>query len=237
MAIGGNEDKRAARESILAAFVRRAGGSEARIVIIPSASMKPVERAARYTRIFAKLKASEIRTVHAELGVTPEDREAIRNATGIFVTGGDQQRLMELLRAADAVELIRESVRDGAVYAGTSAGASALSRRMIASSIRKKGTDVVEYDEGLGLIPDAIIDQHFGERRRLSRLISAANAHSLTGIGIDENTAIVWNHDGVVTVEGAGEVTIVNPDHGRIDTHAKSYRLQILRPGAKFVAD
>ncbi|HEY0157250.1 MAG TPA: cyanophycinase [Thermoanaerobaculia bacterium] len=237
MAIGGNEDKRAARESILAAFVRRAGGTKARIVIIPSASMKPVERAARYTRIFTKLGAAEIRSVHAEVAVTPEDREAIRNATGIFVTGGDQQRLMELLRAADAVELIRDTVRDGAVYAGTSAGASALSRRMIARSKRQKGSDLVEYDEGLGLIPDAIIDQHFGERRRLSRLISAANAHHLTGIGIDENTAIVWNRDGMVTVEGAGEVTIVNPDHGRIDTHAKSYRLQILRPGAKFVAD
>ncbi len=237
MAIGGNEDKRAASESILAAFVRRAGGENARIVIIPSASVAPVERAARYTRIFTKLGVEEIRSVHAEKGVTAEDREAICNATGIFVTGGDQQRLMELLRAEDAVELIRDAVREGAVYAGTSAGASALSRRMIARSKRQKGTDLVEYDEGLGLIPDAIIDQHFGERRRLSRLISAASAHHLTGIGIDENTALVWNHDGVVTVEGAGEVTIVNPDHGRMDAHARTYRLQILQPGAKFVAD
>ena len=237
MAIGGNEEKRVLRESILAAFVRRAGGEQARIVIIPSASTKPVERAARYTRIFSRLRAAEIRTIHAELGVTADDREAIRNATGIFVTGGHQQRLMEFLRAADAVELIRDSVRAGAVYAGTSAGASALSRRMIAGSVRKKGADLVEYDEGLGLIPDAIIDQHFGERRRLSRLISAASAHRLTGIGIDENTAIVWNRDGIVTVEGAGEVTIVNPDHARLDSHAAMYRLQILRPGAKFVAD
>lgn len=237
MAIGGNEDKRAASASILAAFVRRAGGENARIVIIPSASVTPVERAARYTRIFTKLGVQEIRSVHAEKSVTAADRKAIRNATGIFVTGGDQQRLMELLRAEGAVELIRDAVREGAVYAGTSAGASALSRLMIARSKRQKGTDLVEYDEGLGLIPDAIIDQHFGERRRLSRLISAASAHRLTGIGIDENTAIVWNHDGVVTVEGAGEVTIVNPDHGRVDAHAKTYRLQILRRGATFVAD
>jgi cyanophycinase len=237
MAIGGNEDKRAARESILAAFVRRAGGEQARIVIIPSASAKPVERAARYTRIFNKLRAANVRTVHAEIGVTPEDREAIRNATGIFVTGGSQQMLMDFLRAADAVELIRDTVRNGAVYAGTSAGASALSRRMIAGSTRKKNAELVEFDEGLGLIPDAIIDQHFGERRRLSRLIHAAQTHHLTGIGIDENTALVWNRDGVVTVEGAGEVTIVNPDHGRIESHARTYRLQILRPGAKFVAD
>jgi cyanophycinase len=237
MAIGGNEDKRAARESILASFVQRAGGSDARIVIIPSASMKPVERAARYTRIFNRLRVAEVRTVHADLGVTAEDREAIRTATGIFVTGGDQQRLMEFLRAADAVDVIRDSVRSGAVYAGTSAGASALSRRMIAGSVRKRREDMVEYDEGLGLIPDAIIDQHFAERRRLSRLISAATAHHLTGIGIDENTAIVWNRDGVVTVEGVGEVTIVNPDHGRMDAHAQTYRLQILKPGAKFIAD
>lgn len=236
MAIGGNEDKRAARESILAAFVRRAGGEQARIVIIPSASMKPVERAERYTRIFRKLRAAEVRTVHAELGVTADDREAIAHATGIFVTGGDQVRLMDFLRAADCVELIRDTVRGGAVYAGTSAGASALSRRMIAGSTRKKGTDLVAFDEGLGLIPHAIVDQHFGERRRLSRLISAASAHALTGIGIDENTAIVWSHDGVISVEGAGEVTIVQPDH-RKDTHAASYRLQILKSGAKYVAD
>jgi cyanophycinase len=237
MAIGGNEDKRAARESILAAFVRRAGGEQSRLVIIPSASVEPIARAERYTRIFTKLRAGEIRSVHAELGVTDAEREAIRNATGIFITGGDQKRLMEFLRAADCVDPIRHAVRAGAVYAGTSAGASALSRRMIAGSKRKKGADQVEFEEGLGLIPHAIIDQHFGQRRRLSRLIHAANAHHMTGIGIDENTAIVWNHDGVVTVEGAGEVTIVNPDHRQVDPHSHAYRLQILKSGAKFVAD
>src|SRR5688572_28012044 len=230
MAIGGNEDKRATRTSILAAFIERAGGAQARIVIVPSASVAPRERAQRYTKIFTRLGVNEIRAVHPELGVSSEDLASIRNATGIFVTGGDQVRLMEALRAAECVEPIRDAVRKGAVYAGTSAGASALSQRMIASSTRKKGTDVVVYDEGLGLIPDAIIDQHFGQRRRLTRLINAANAHALTGIGIDENTAIVWTRDGIVTVEGAGEVTIVDPDH-RMDANARSYRLQVLKPG------
>ena len=236
MAIGGNEDKRAARTSILAAFVERAGGADARIVIVPSASVAPRERAQRYTKIFSRFGVGEIRAVHPETGVTSDDLAAIRNATGIFVTGGDQVRLMEALRAANCVEPILLAVRKGAVYAGTSAGASAVSERMIAGSTRKKGADVVEYDQGLGLIPNAIVDQHFGQRRRLSRLIHATNAHALTGIGIDENTAIVWNRDGIVTVEGAGEVTIVDPDH-RLDTNAKAYRLQVLKTGAKFVAD
>ena len=236
MAIGGNEDKRAARESILAHFVRRAGGEDARIVIVPSASVAPVERAQRYTRIFTKLRVRDIRAVHAETGVTDEDREAIRNATGIFVTGGDQVRLMDFLRAAECVEPIVEAVRGGAVYAGTSAGASALSQRMIARSQRKKGAELVEFDEGLGIMPHVIIDQHFGERRRLGRLITAAKTHRMTGIGIDENTAIVWSRDGLITVEGAGEVTIVDPDH-RMNPHARTYRLKILAPGAELVAD
>lgn len=236
MAIGGNEDKRAASESILAKFVRRAGGADARIVIIPSASVAPAERAQRYTKIFKKLRVNDVRAVHAELGISDEDRQAIQNATGIFVTGGDQVRLMTLLRAADGVTPIVEAVRQGAVYAGTSAGASALSHRMIARSKRSKGTDLVEYDEGLGLMPHVIIDQHFGERRRLSRLIAASKAHRMTGIGIDENTAMVWGQDGLITVEGAGEVTIVDPDH-RLNAHSRTYRLQVLSSGAQFVAD
>jgi len=232
IAIGGNEDKRgSARESILAAFVRRAGGEDARVVVIPSASVEPVQRAARYSRLFTRFGAGEVRAVHAERGVTHDEREAIRTATGIFITGGDQVRLMDALRASDCVDAIRDAVRAGAVYAGTSAGASAASMLMIAGSKRKKGAEHVEYAAGLGLIPDAIIDQHFAQRQRLGRLIHAAREHRLTGIGIDENTAIVWNRDGIA-IEGAGEVTIVDPEH-RLDETTRRYRLEILRSGAK----
>jgi cyanophycinase len=209
MAIGGNEDKRPHRSSILGTFVERAGGADARIVIIPSASVEPVERAATYTAIFSELGATDIRTVHAESGVSDEEREAIRGASGIFVTGGEQERLMEFLRAGDCVEAIREAVRRGAVYAGTSAGASAASATMIASS----EDDYVVLSEGIGLIPHAIIDQHFGERQRLPRLEVAAKSHGLTGVGVDENTAIVWSSNGGVRVEGVGNVTIVDRAH------------------------
>ncbi len=240
MAIGGNEDKRAGSESILARFVRRAGGAAARIVIIPSASMAPRERAQRYTRIFTKLRVADLVAVHTELDATPEERQAIRNATGIFVTGGDQARLMNCLRASGCVTPIVEAVRGGAVYAGTSAGASALSQRMIARSKRRKGTDEIEYDEGLGLMPHLIIDQHFGERRRLSRLLAASKTYQMTGIGIDENTALVWSPDGQITVEGAGEVTILAPSDSPnqlMNPQTQTYRLQILRNGAQLVSN
>jgi cyanophycinase len=209
MAIGGNESKRGTRSSILGSFVRHAGGSRARIVIIPSASQTPEERVERYARVFHRLGAAEVYGVHAERGeVSAEDREHIRNATGIFVTGGDQVKLMEHLRAAGLVEPIRDAVRNGAVYAGTSAGASAASQSMIAGN--EDGS--IAIHEGLGLVPDVIIDQHFGQRQRLPRLQHAVRVENLVGVGIDENTAVVWN-GGTVTVEGVGQVTVVDRQH------------------------
>lgn len=204
IAIGGNEEKRGTRASILQAFVRRAGGADARIVIIPSASVEPVRRGKMYERLFHRFGAADVRVVHVHLGLTEDDRTAIRRSSGIFITGGDQVRLMEFLRATDCVTLIRETVRSGAVYAGTSAGASAASMLMIAG-------DNGEYAAGLGLLPDVIIDQHFGERARLPRLLKASKEHRLTGIGIDENTAVVWHPEGM-EVEGSGEVTVVDED-------------------------
>lgn len=207
IAIGGNEEKRGTRASILSAFVRRAGGADARIVIIPSASMEPVRRGKMYERLFRRFGAAEVRVIHMQSGLSSDEREAIRRSTGIFITGGDQVRLMETLRSTDAVTLIRETVRSGAVYAGTSAGASAASLLMIAG-------DHGEYGAGLGLLPDVIIDQHFGERARLPRLVKASKEHGLTGIGIDENTAVVWHAEGM-DVEGSGEVTVVDENGKR----------------------
>jgi len=101
-------------------------------------------------------------------------------------------------------------VRGGAVYAGTSAGASAASHTMIAGS----DGHLVHLGEGLGLIPDVIIDQHFGQRSRLPRLLHVVRWQKMMGIGIDEDTAIVWNgSSGDVTVEGVGKVTIVDREH------------------------
>lgn len=212
MAIGGNEEKLAHPESLLGAFVRRAGGAEARIVIIPSASEEPEVRVATYAALFQELGARHVRAVHAERGgVSDEEREAIREATGIFVTGGDQVKLMESLRSEGCVDAIREAVRRGAVYAGTSAGASAASETMIAYS----EDDYIVLEEGIGLIPHAIIDQHFAERQRLPRLEVAARAHRLTGIGVDENTAMVWTGSGETFVEGSGGVTVVDPSGAR----------------------
>jgi cyanophycinase len=226
MAIGGNEDKRATRHSILAEFVRRAGGAEARIVIIPSASKYPVRRAAQYARVFRKLGVEAITAIHAERGATPDDLLKIENATGIFVTGGDQGKLMHhLLRTGCATAIVNAVRNGGGVYAGTSAGASAVAKRMIIGRTLADGSEVVEFAEGLGLVPGVIVDQHFSERQRLPRLIAAVEDHGLVGVGIDENTATVWENDGA-RVAGAGGVTVIQPGADQV---------QVLAHGADLV--
>jgi cyanophycinase len=210
MVIGGNEEKRPSEASLLGEFVRRAGAGDARIVIIPSASEEPAVAADRYVRIFAALGVGSIIVLHAERPVSPDQRLLLSNATGIFVTGGDQQQLMRHLRTSGCAELIVDAVRNGAIYCGTSAGAAAASKVMLFARL-ERGHEIVEFAEGLGLLPSVIIDQHFSERQRLPRLISAVGRHALVGIGIDENTAAIWESGSSVRVRGAGTVTMVEP--------------------------
>jgi cyanophycinase len=212
IAIGGNEDKRGRHGSLLAEFVRRAGGADARLIIIPAASIEPKRRAEQYTRIFRQLGASEIRVVHAEIGATPDDLLLIENATGIFVTGGDQEKLMRCLRSTGCAGAIVNAVRSGAVYCGTSAGAAAVSKKMIFARTLKNGREVLDVAEGLGLVPSVIVDQHFSERQRLPRLVDAVKKHGLTGIGLDENTAAVWEGGSEARVRGASSVTVIRLD-------------------------
>jgi cyanophycinase len=236
-AIGGNEDKRGAADSILGSFVERAGGREARLVVIPSASAEPELRGARYARIFKRLGAESIRVLHATRKVSPDALMLVTNATGIFITGGDQAKLMRYLHRNGAAPAILDAVAHGAVYAGTSAGASAVSRQMIAGSRRIRGTDLVRFGEGLGLLPNVIVDQHFSQRQRLTRLIAASTEHGMPGLGIDENTAVIWEPDGTMHVSGTGAVTLVNPElaHTPIQPLAQSYRLHVYGGGTRFV--
>ena len=134
-------------------------------------------------------------------------------ATGIFLTGGNQLRLSSTIGGTRLSRAIEERHHAGAVVAGTSAGASALSTHMIAfgaSGLTPKQR-MAQISAGLGLLPGVIIDQHFQQRNRLGRLLAlVAQNPSLLGIGIDEDTAGVVTPDQVFEVIGRGSVTIVD---------------------------
>lgn len=221
MAIGGAEDKSHDR-IILRRFVEMSGNGTGRIAVIPTASRLP-NAGHQYRRIFHDLGTSDVEILDIRNRASADDEEmaaVIRESTGVFLTGGNQNRLARILRDSAVAEAIKERQECGVPVAGTSAGASVMSSVMVAGgqsgpTPRRK---MAKLSDGLGLIDSVIIDQHFTERNRVSRLVAMVSQHpGLLGLGIDEDTAALIHPDGVIEVIGRGSVLVV--DGSRMDTN------------------
>lgn len=217
MVIGGAEDKVNGRD-ILTAFFENAGGSDAVIGIIPCASREPAVVGDRYYQIFQHMGAKQVQVL--DIRYPSEGNEArwldlLQDCSGIFVTGGDQVRLCDLIGGTILIEQIKARVNLGSLaLAGTSAGAAMMGQTMIAggSSGESPNPSLVELTAGLGFLPELLVDQHFHNRNRMARLMSAiaANPDKL-GIGIDEDTCAVFGSDGTFHVLGKGSITVIDP--------------------------
>ncbi len=216
LVIGGAEDKVHGRE-ILQTFWARAGGTDATLAIIPSASREPVLVGERYLTIFNEMGAKIVKVLDVRdrsQGEDPHLQQYIEECTGVFLTGGDQLRLCGLLADTPLMERIRQRVQLGEMtLAGTSAGAAVMGHHMIAggSSGESPNRALVDMAMGLGIIPEVIVDQHFHNRNRMARLLSAVSTHpERLAIGIDEDTCALFERDGLIRVIGQGTVTIVD---------------------------
>lgn len=247
MPIGGAEDK-LDDKIILSAFAQLAGGKRARIVIVPTASS--IENAGlRYKAIFLGMGAESAEVVY--IGDRSDANgdaplELLTDATGIFLTGGNQMRLSAIIGGTRFEQLVRQRHLAGAVVAGTSAGASILSAHMVgygASGATPK-MRMATMAAGFGLIDHVIFDQHFRQRDRVGRLLSlVATNPGLLGIGIDEDTAAIINEDNVLEVIGRHGVMIVDGSHmfsnvfqvkGHGEITISDARLHVLTPGHRF---
>ena len=228
LVIGGAEDKVHGRE-ILHTFFGRCGSLDARIAIIPSASREPVIIGERYQQIFEEMGAKEIKVLDIRDRVQAEDTDLqayVEDCTGVFMTGGDQLRLCGLLADTPLMEKVRQRVQQGEItLAGTSAGAAVMGHHMIAGggSGESPNRSLVDMATGLGIIPEIIVDQHFHNRNRMARLMSAVAAHpERLGIGIDEDTCAMFERDGMLQVMGKGTVTIIDPAELSYTNHEQS---------------
>jgi cyanophycinase len=212
--IGGAENKENDRP-ILERFIRVSGGADADIVVIPTAS-RMHETGPRYEKLFQDLGAAHVTVMDFDTRrdcQEPGRLRRIEEASGIFFTGGNQLRLTTLLGGTPVAKLIRLRNAHGVTVGGTSAGASILSEHMIAFG--DEGSSVisgsVRLAPGLGLTNRFIIDQHFRQRDRLGRLITALAYNPFAvGIGLDEDTAAFIGPDETIEVEGSGGVTVVD---------------------------
>ncbi len=175
--------------------------------------------------------------------------DSIINARMIYISGGDQNRFMEIISGTDAEEAIHEALKNGSLVAGTSAGAAVMSKKMItgnelkhkeySSTFKNIETDNIEIGTGLGMVEGVIIDQHFVKRSRYNRLISAVIEHpELVGIGIDESTALLVIGNKIEVLGDSQVIVINNAENSKIEKNgklgAKGLSLNIYLPGDTF---
>jgi cyanophycinase len=229
--IGGAEDKLNERH-ILRRFAELSGGKDASILIVPVPSDFPVVTATLYKNIFENLgidKVSVLEATSREDILKVDAKKVLKGVTGVFLTGGDQVRLSSIIGGTKFLLELKESVRAGITLAGSSAGASSMSSTMI---VRGEPTvqplkDSIRLCPGLGILKNIIIDQHFTERFRLNRLITAVTYNpSNLGIGIDENTAIHIKKNGILEVLGSGTVTIIDGSNISYNTISEVHELE-----------
>ncbi len=209
--IGGAEDRKEDCQ-ILREFIRCAGGLKAKIIVMTVATELPREVGDDYIRTFDRLGVEDIRILGRDDTSSERSLEAIQKATGVFFTGGDQARIVDTLKGTEIDKLLHQRFAEGLVIAGTSAGAAMMPDMMIVEGDAGTNPKVnsVETGPGMGFLPNIAIDQHFAQRGRIGRLLSAMAQQSTSlGFGIDENTAVIVSGN-LVKVVGEGAVTVVD---------------------------
>ncbi len=214
VAIGGAEDKEGDRR-VLKEVVKLARGPKARIVVMTVATDHPEETGGEYVEVFKRLGVDDVRALDVSTRADALDEkalEAIKEATCLFFTGGDQLHVTSLIGGTEMQALIHRRYERGMLIAGTSAGAAMMSSVMIVGSAPTMTlrAGVVELGSGLGFLPGVLIDQHFEQRGRLRRLLAAIAQHPHElGLGLDEDTGVVVDGH-AFEVFGSGSVTVVD---------------------------
>jgi len=191
------------------------------IVVLPMSSSVPDTSSWYAEKQFRDLGFDRLHTfnIQQKEQMTPVTLDSIRRASLIYISGGSQNRFMDIVRDTPLEEVIQQAYQQGSTIAGTSAGAAVMSELMITGdeykhpeytgNFRTIEANNIVIETGLGLMPQAIIDQHFIRRMRMNRLISACLEHpGKVGIGIDEATAI-WVDGNQASVYGRGQVVVL----------------------------
>lgn len=212
--IGGREEKDV-NPCILERFVEVSGGKNAVISVIPTASNLE-DTGDRYVEIFKRLGVKKIYNNNISNRNEANNEifvKQLSESTGIFMTGGNQLLLSTILGGTVIAKMIRKRNNEGIPVAGTSAGAAFIPEHMIVSGesglIPRVGG--VTLAPGLGLTNRIMIDQHFSQRNRLGRLLTALSYNPYkTGVGVDEDTAAIIDHDGIIEALGSGALTVID---------------------------
>jgi cyanophycinase len=219
--------------------------------VLPMASSLPDSAIIWAAQDFGVAGITKVTGYNFKKGETPpkSQLDSLKSAKLIFISGGDQSRFMDVVLNTPVSDAIREAYKNGAVISGTSAGAAVMSRQMITGNQLKHPdlesnfptieAENIEIREGLGLLENVIIDQHFVKRQRLNRLVAVSIEHpGKLCVGIDESTAIIVEGE-LATVTGVGQVIVLKNFNGKKKIHngllgVKGLEINVYLPGDKF---
>lgn len=215
VAIGGAENKTSQSE-ILRRVLELSPAANLEVGVITSASNIPDEVYPAYEQVFTELGAAVVHNIDVRTrDDATEDRhiEVVRRCDVIFMSGGDQLRLTHILGGSPLLNAMRERLAEGAVIAGISAGAAVQSTTMIydgsAADALRKGA--VKMTAGFGLVEGLVIDSHFLERGRFTRLIEVGSTNpEYLGVGIGEDAAVIFHDGPVMEALGSGHVIVID---------------------------
>lgn len=212
--IGGHEDKENNKEILNIVAERTNGGM---LLVATLASTEAMEQWQTYRKLFHGLGVKKVEHLDLETRAESDDEKRIKllnEARCIFFTGGDQLRITSTFGGSPLCEIMRDRHGAGMIVAGTSAGASVMSETMLVSGPGDESHrmgDALRMAPGLGLTSDLILDQHFAQRGRVSRLLGAvAQNPRLIGVGIDEDTAVVARLGHYLDIIGNGAVYVID---------------------------
>ena len=247
--IGGAEDKEGDKE-ILKRVAKYIDSEKEKLVIATIATEYPEKSYKKYKQVFEGSGIINIDNVdisRREDAFKLENVEIINNANLLFFTGGDQLRITSMIGGTLVYDAIKELCNRGGLIAGTSAGASVMSDTMIVQGEDDESPHkcTLKMSPGLGLVKNIIIDQHFAQRGRIGRLLTAiAENPEVLGIGIDEDTAIVVSDKGKAEVIGSGAVYFIDGSSIDYSNVSEQYseevlsifnvKLHVLKEGNKF---
>ena len=218
--VGGAEDKQNDCK-ILKYFFQESGGKDSRICVITAASDEAEQAGKPYEELFRRFGCQDLEIVDI---YTRQDAasqvivDKLTRSSGVFFTGGDQLRITGMVGGTAVGKTLQHLYERKVIIAGTSAGASVMSDTMIIGGQGDTpGEDLIRMAPGLGLVKGVIIDQHFAQRGRIGRLLTAVALNPyILGIGIDEDTAIHVKGDGTIKVLGRGTALILDASNATL---------------------
>ena len=213
--IGGAEDKTADKR-ILKIVHRLSGGDNSTVAVVTTATNSPFEAERQYNEIFMNLGCKAVYGINITDRSQADDRRVIKQIKEcdcIFFVGGDQLRISSILGGTEFHKTLLDSLANGKIIAGTSAGASMMSQVMVVEGKDDEAPRkcTLKMAPGMGLLQGVIIDQHFNQRGRMGRLLAAiAQNPGIIGLGIDEDTAAIVDWNQTFRVVGSGVVTVID---------------------------